>query len=76
MNEELDFIQLLKDTEEYDAFKTEALLDLVKFKWDTIGFNFHLFGFFNNFLHLSFVTVYIVHVYIKDAAYRTEEEEG
>jgi hypothetical protein len=76
INDEMDFFELMKDSDEFEAFKCEALKDLIKFKWDTLGFNFHLVGFFNHFAYLFFTMYYVIHVYIQDNIFTSKVEDG
>jgi hypothetical protein len=69
VNKKFDVLDLLKESAEYDIFKTKAVLDLIKYKWGCYGFNFHLIGFFNHMLLLTLLIVYDIKVYLNDGLY-------
>ena len=72
----MDLIEILKDSEEYDVFQKEAMVDLIQYKWDTTGFNFHIVSFINHYTYMSLLFIYIGYVYILDSLYTTKEIEG
>jgi hypothetical protein len=69
INHEIDVLDLLKESTEFEIFKTKAVLDLIKFKWDSYGFNFHLIGFINHMLMLILLIIYNIKVYLNDSLY-------
>jgi hypothetical protein len=69
VNSKFDVLDILKETTEYEIFKSKAVLDIIKFKWDCYGFNFHLIGFFNHMLLLTLLIVYDIRVYLNDGLY-------
>jgi len=72
----LDLIEILADSEEYPAFKQQALIDLITYKWDTTGFNFHIVSFVNHSVYMFFLIIYIGRVYILDALHKIKEVDG
>lgn len=70
VNSKYDVLELLKESKEYDIFKSKAVLDLIKFKWINFGFHFHLIGFANHFLLLTLLIIYDVKVYLNDGLYQ------
>ena len=72
----MDLIDILKDSEEYEAFKQQPLIDLITYKWDTTGFNFHIVSFVNHSVYMFFLTIYIGRVYILDGLHKIKEVDG
>lgn len=55
-------------------FKTKAVKDLIKFKWDSYTFNFHMVGFLNHMVLLILIAVYDVRVYLNDGLYEWKDK--
>ena len=67
-------MDLLLGTKEYQIFNTKTVRDLIKFKWDTYGFKFHLISFVNHFMFLAILIAYIYQIYILDSLYKLETD--
>jgi len=75
VNTEYDVLDLLTKTNEWSVFKTKAVKDLIKFKWDAYCFNFHLLGFMNHMVMLGLLVVYDIKVYLNDDLYKWVENK-
>ena len=70
VNTDYDVLDLLTKTSEWSVFKSKAVKDLIKFKWDSYCFNFHLMGFLNHMVMLGLLVVYDIKVYLNDSLYK------
>ena len=59
---------------EWSVFKTKAVKDLIKFKWESYTFNFHMVGFLNHMVLLILIAVYDVRVYLNDGLYEWKDK--
>ena len=75
VNTDYDVLDLLTKTNEWSVFKTKAVKDLIKFKWDAYCFNFHLLGFLNHMVMLGLLVVYDIKVYLNDDLYKWVENK-
>ena len=58
-------------------FESEALQDLIKFKWDSYGQNFHLFGCLIHIIYIIILFVYTDMVYVQgDGKACTQENDS
>jgi hypothetical protein len=64
MNEEKNILALCAGSDEIIMFKSEPLQDLIKFKWDSYGQNFHLFGCLIHIIYIIILFVYTDMVYV------------
>ena len=59
-------MKLLAYTDEFEMFNQEPMVDIVDYKWDIFGFNFHFVGFFFTVINTGILLFYVQEVYIKD----------
>ena len=64
-----DVLDILTRCNEWPVFRTKAVKDLIKFKWDAFGFNFHLIGYMNHMVFLTLLIIYDIKVYLNDDLY-------
>ena len=74
-NEEVDVIELFNHSDEFSLFTTHPVLDMIQFRWDTYGFQFHIVGFIFHFFQLIILVIYTVDVYIRDGLYEYIETD-
>jgi len=58
-NEDINLMTLCAETEEIEIFQTDALCQLIEFKWVCYGRGHHFFG---CMMHLFYTAVFIVYV--------------
>ena len=75
VNPEVDVMELLMFSKEFDIFNSQPVLDLIEFKWAKIGFYFHLIGFVNQMIFLILLIIYNVSTYINDDVYEYVETD-
>lgn len=59
-NKGISLIDVCKNSDELELFKTPAIQTILKYKWDTYGRNHHLIGMFFHFFYTFVVITYIV----------------
>jgi hypothetical protein len=69
INEEITLMGLCGDTEELEIFETDALQQVIQFKWDKYGRNHHLLG---CLMHMFYTLILII--YVKNS-YLVENED-
>jgi hypothetical protein len=57
-------MEILSNSQEYDIFNTDAIQNLIKFKWRNVGRNHHAFGALMHLLYLLYLCFYVNNVYI------------
>ena len=66
MNGDINILAVCAETEdEMSIFETETLQDLIQFKWDSYGYNFHLFGCSVHLIYIIILFLYTDQVYIR-----------
>jgi hypothetical protein len=75
VNPDVNVMELLTQSDEYDIFNSQPVLDLIEFKWVNIGLYFHLIGFVNQMIFLVLLIIYNVGVYINDDLYEYIETD-
>ena len=73
VNNKYDVMDQLTKISEWPVFKTKAVKDLIKFKWQSYTFNFHLVGFMNHMVLLALIVVYDINVYLNDNLYEWKD---
>ena len=58
-NEDVSLMTICGDTEELEVFETDALQQVIQFKWDKYGKNHHLLG---CIMHLFYTLIIIIYV--------------
>lgn len=66
INKDRPLSYLLSSATELDIFKTDPIMEIIHYKWDVFGRQFHYHGFVMNLLYVILVNVYINRVYIHD----------
>ena len=59
LNKEVSLMALAADTEEIEVFQTDALVNLIRFKWESYGKRHHLVG---CVMHFFYTLVFIIYV--------------
>ena len=57
-NNEIYFLGQCAESDEITMFQSQNLEDLIDFKWNAFGFNFHLIGTTVHLVYLGFLFVY------------------
>lgn len=65
MNKEISFLDMCTDTSELDMFGSQALEEIIEFKWTTYGFKFHLLGSVIHMFQISILIFYVNFIYIQ-----------
>jgi hypothetical protein len=65
MNRGVSFFDLCSNSDELDMFKCESIQELIDFKWNEFGFNFHLIGSLIHMVQISILIFYVNYVYIR-----------
>lgn len=60
-------MQLCGETEELEIFETEALQQVIQFKWDTYGRNHHLLGCIMHLFYTFILILYVKQSYIVES---------
>jgi len=59
INEDIPLMELCSNAEELEVFESEALMQLIHYKWNKFGKNHHLIGcimhFFNTFIIITYI---------------------
>lgn len=55
-------------------FESESIQDLIQFKWDAFGRNWHLFGCIIHFAYITILFYYTNQIYIKGSGSDGEDE--
>jgi hypothetical protein len=63
-NEDINLLALCADGDEIEMFESEALQDVISFKWDAFGLKFHLLGCVIHVAYMLIVFIYLDMVYI------------
>jgi hypothetical protein len=63
-NADKNILALCASSDELKMFNSEPLLDLIKFKWDSYGQRFHLFGCLIHIIYIIILFVYTDMVYV------------
>jgi hypothetical protein len=63
-NKHISFFETCTNSNELNMFKSQALQDVIDFKWNEFGFNFHLVGSMIHMVQMSILIFYINYVYI------------
>jgi hypothetical protein len=59
VNEEVSLMQLCTDSEELEIFETDALKDIIGFKWDSFGRRHHMLGMATHMLYTLMINIYV-----------------
>jgi hypothetical protein len=65
VNEDINIMSLCEETEELDVFATKAMQDIIQYRWDTYGKQFHLTGLFFTMTYIASVILYVIEAYIE-----------
>jgi len=74
MKQDIPFMEIMSESEEYDIFNTEAIKDFIDFKWAKIGRNHHTTGGIVHLIYILYLAFYVNHVYI-DAAIQKDPND-
>ena len=55
---------MCSESEEVEMFTSGNLQDLIEFKWETLGYKFHLFGVLIHQIYILVLWVFITYEYI------------
>ena len=62
--------------DELDVFNTDAMTDIIDFKWDAYGMRTHLVGAIMHMAQLGILVFYIDFIYINNYLCESKEVEG
>ena len=65
VNDEVNFLSICTGSDELEMFEAESLQNLIQFKWEQFGRDFHLFGAAIHMFYICFLFVYTNIVYIQ-----------
>lgn len=75
VNESIDVIEQMSFSDEYNIFHAQCVIDLLEFKWNTYGFNFHTIGFVSVASQVILLVNYTQNIYLKDGLYEYVESD-
>ena len=77
-NSDKNILELCASSDEIEMFECEPLQDLIKFKWDSYGQRFHLFGCVVHIVYIVILFLYTDMVYVQgvEAGSTPEENEA
>lgn len=75
VNESIDVIEQMSFSGEHDIFHAQCVIDMLEFKWDTYGFNFHTIGFVSVASQVILLVIYTQNIYLKDGLYEYVESD-
>ena len=55
---------ILDECEEMDIFATEAIKEVIQYKWENFSRSWHLFGAFFHLFYILSLSVYILEIYV------------
>jgi hypothetical protein len=64
LNDDVQWMRLIENSEEIDIYNTEAIKPLIDFKWNQFGKRHHVYSIIVHFIHVLFVIFYVNYVYI------------
>ena len=65
MNDHISIMDLVSNSDELDIFHTDALLQVIDFKWNLYGRKHHLLGCFTHFFYVFSIINYVNQAYMK-----------
>lgn len=70
INQGISLMQLCADTEELPIFQTEAMKDIIEFKWTMYGRKHHYLGMAMHMFYTLMITIYVHEAYMKEPAHQ------
>lgn len=64
VNEDINLMGICNESEELEIYETQAIQQLIQFKWDTYAYNHHIIGVTFHGFHMLSLVVYINMTYI------------
>ena len=64
INDGISFMSLCRATEELEVFLADGVKEVIDYKWNVIGFNFHLIGCLAHGFYMVVLIIYINLVYV------------
>ena len=71
MNKDRNLLKVLCEGD-LDWFDSPTLMEVIKFKWDSFGYSFHLFGCMSHLAYIASIFMYVEVVYLQQLAERHE----
>ena len=65
MNEDVNLMSLAEETEEMSIFDTDAINDIIEYRWDYYAFKFHMIGLFMNMFYIFSFILYVKEGYLE-----------
>ena len=65
MNEDVNLMSLAEETEEMSIFDTDAINDIIEYRWDSYAFKFHMIGLFMNMFYIFSFILYVKEGYLE-----------
>jgi hypothetical protein len=59
VNEEVSLMQLCAETDELEIFETDALKDIIDYKWNCYGRRHHMLGMATHMLYTAMINIYV-----------------
>ena len=76
VNENIDLIEQMSFSGEFHIFHAQCVIDMLEFKWNTYGFNFHIIGFVSVASQVILLMNYTQNIYLKDGLYEYVESDS
>jgi hypothetical protein len=66
INGDVSLMELCADTEELEIFETDAIKDIIDFKWRVYGRSHHFLGMTMHMLYSLMINIYVSEAYIHE----------
>jgi hypothetical protein len=66
INPDVSLMALCSETEELEMFETEAMKDIIDFKWRMYGRRHHMLGMTMHMLYSLMINIYVSEAYIHE----------
>lgn len=73
LNEEVNMMGLLKDSDELEMFDSKSIIELIEFKWTAYCFEHHAIGCILHMFYLAILIIYVNIIYIKNTGTDSEK---
>lgn len=67
-NEDKSLMNMCQNSEELELFESQAIQDVIDFKWNTFAYKIHMVGCFFHFWYMTILIIYINAIYIKNVS--------
>lgn len=66
MNEGIDLMGIIAESDEITIFDSQNIMDIIDFKWNTFGKSHHKFGFIMHMVYVLLIMLYVNFTYCYD----------